>query len=107
MFSEEFQTRFANVPGGEIVERGLRDLRDGTLSEEALLALIARDRLLALGIDVPFVDVTPATPEHLLYSALEQRLPSGAHSAYNALIRRIVSFARAADLLVTDAGSPS
>jgi hypothetical protein len=83
------------LPGGEIVEQGLSDLRSGLLTESALVCLLARTRLRGFGIDVPAVDLSPETPEHRLYSLLEERLGRGAHSAYNALIRRIVSFARA------------
>jgi hypothetical protein len=35
------------------------------------------------------------TPEHRLYARLAQDSPDAAHSRYNALIRRLVSFERA------------
>jgi hypothetical protein len=37
-----------------------------------------------------------ATPEHKLYLLLAREKGDAAHSAYNALIRRLVSFERAA-----------
>jgi hypothetical protein len=82
-------------PGGDLVAKGLQDLRNATLTEEALLVLIARPRLAALGIDVPERADLTRPLEHRLFDALESRLGNGAHSAYNALIRRIVSFANA------------
>jgi hypothetical protein len=58
------------------------------------LVLIAGPRLRNLGIRIPERD-HPRPFEHQLYELLEERLGSGAHSYYNSLIRRIVSFARA------------
>lgn len=86
---------FRNLPGGGLVEKGLRDLERDALTEEALLVLIAGPRLVGLGITVrePRNAVKPY--EHELYSAVEARNPHGAHSAYNALIGKIVSFAQA------------
>ena len=37
--------------------------------------------------------------EHRLYEAIESRNPEGAHSEYNAMIRRLVSFAEAYESL--------
>jgi len=82
------------LPGQELVEQGLADLAQDRLSESAMLLLIAAPRLGHLGIDVPSRRF--ARPiEHLLYEQIEERLGAGAHSHYNSLIRRIVSFARA------------
>jgi hypothetical protein len=38
-------------------------------------------------------------PEHRLYAALAAENPGAAHSRYNALIRRLVSFERARDAI--------
>jgi hypothetical protein len=56
---------------------------------------IGAPRLRRLGIAVP---ATPGwlAPEHRLYALLATRDADGAHSRYNALIRRLVSFERAA-----------
>ncbi len=76
------------------MRQGLADLMAGQLSDAALLLLIAAPRLKRLGIQVPTRNV--AGPyEHALYTRLEQRLGNGAHSYYNSLLRRIVSYARA------------
>lgn len=80
------------VPGAELVLPGLCDLHEGRESTEALLVAIGATRLRALGFDVPSVY---ADPEHRLYAHLARRDGLGAHSAYNALIRRLVSFERA------------
>jgi hypothetical protein len=48
-----------------------------------------------LGLAVP--DSSVASPEHRLYERLAQDDPDGAHSRYNALVRRLVSFERAAE----------
>lgn len=82
-------------PGGDLVMKGLRDLQLGIASEEALLVSIASSRLEGLGLKVPHLKDAEPSYEISLYSLIEERNPSGAHSAYNALIRRIVSFARA------------
>ena len=85
---------FDALPGGDLVERGLRDLEAGTRSAEALLVLVGAPRLREIGLDVP--DLPDASPEHDLYLLLQAEAPTQAHSRYNALIRRLVSFERAA-----------
>jgi hypothetical protein len=83
-----------SLPGFDLVERGLADLARGVESREALLVSIGAPRLRRLGISV----TTPlATPEHRLYELLQTTDPDEAHSRYNALIRRLVSFERAAE----------
>ncbi|HEV2391138.1 MAG TPA: hypothetical protein VG146_02110 [Verrucomicrobiae bacterium] len=82
------------MPGEDLVREGLKDLSQDQRTDCALLVLIAAPRLRRLGIRVP----TPRFPgpyEHQLYARIEERLGAGAHSYYNGLIRRIVSFARA------------
>ena len=82
------------LPGGDMVEEGLADLAANRFTDFALLLLIAAPRLRALGVDIP--KLPSSRPyEHLLYERLEERLGTGAHSYYNSLIRRIVSYARA------------
>ena len=87
----------SGLPGAELVEDGLRDLAQGLRSANALLVLIGAPRLRGLGIDVPAAAVPD--PEHALYDLLAREDPASAHSRYNALIRRLVSFERAADLV--------
>jgi len=80
-------------PGGDLVAKGISDLRQQICSEEALLVSIARPRLLRLGLSIPELVGTKPPFEHALYEAVEKRMVEGAHGAYTALIGRIVSFA--------------
>jgi len=82
------------LPGKELVEQGLADLWQNRVSDFSLLVLIAAPRLRRLGIQIPDRPF-PRPYEHQLYSRLDERLGTAAHSYYNSLIRRIVSYARA------------
>jgi hypothetical protein len=82
------------LPGEDLVTQGLADLAKCILSESALLVLVAGPRLRGLGIEVPKWPLDRPY-EHALYSLIEKRLGTGAHSYYNSLIRRIVSYAHA------------
>jgi len=81
-------------PGGDLVAKGLADLSRRVYSQEALLVLVAGPRLTGLGFSIPIPPEVPEPYEHALYSLIEAENPGGAHAAYNALIRRIVSFAQ-------------
>jgi hypothetical protein len=81
------------LPGADLVERGIEDLDAGRESAEALLVSIGAPRLRSVGVGVA---APIASPEHKLYLLLARERGNGAHSAYNALIRRLVSFERAA-----------
>jgi len=83
------------LPGNELIESGMSDLRAGRETIAALLVAVGAPRLIRLGINLP--DVLPDNPEHRLYALLEKDGPDSAHSRYNALIRRLVSFERAAE----------
>lgn len=82
------------LPGEDLVEQGLADLAQDRVSDASLLVLIAAPRLKRLGIQVPD-RAFPQPYEHELYARLDDRLGAAAHSHYNSLIRRIVSYARA------------
>jgi hypothetical protein len=84
------------LPGGDLVARGLRDLAADRESVESLLVEVGAPRLRALGISVPEA-ANDEPPEHRLYDLLARQDADGAHSRYNALIRRLVSFERAAE----------
>jgi hypothetical protein len=94
---------FEGLPGWELVEPGLADLARGVESIPALLVAIGAPRLRRLGLVVP--GPTIAGAEHRLYAALSAEEPDSAHSRYNALIRRLVSFESAADHEVSRAQS--
>jgi hypothetical protein len=84
----------AALRGAELVEKGLADLAEGEETVESLLVSIGAPRLRGLGFDVPspFDDA-----DERLYLLLARDDPSGAHSRYNGLVRRLVSFERAAE----------
>ena len=84
---------FNELPGGDLVEAGLADLAAGRESDEALLVAAFTPRLRRLGVEVPPHEV--CDPEHRLYERLARESHDTAHSRYNALVRRLVSFARA------------
>lgn len=83
------------LPGGDLIAQGLEDLAAGTETVAALLVSIGAPRLRRLGLDVPVL--LPERPEHRLYEHLARGDEDSAHSRYNALIRRLVSFERAAE----------
>ncbi|MBL7662628.1 hypothetical protein JNK13_07745 [bacterium] len=86
------------LPGGDLVLKGLSDLKSKNITDEALLVLIASERLSGLGIKIPQTTHVPTPYEHTLYTQLNDREPKRAFSIYNSLIRRIVSFAQALSL---------
>jgi hypothetical protein len=95
--------RVSGLPGADLVEQGLVDLCNGKLSIEALLAAIGSPRLRRLGFELP-AERIPPRPEHALYGLLAAEDERTAHSRYNALIRRLVSFERAAEFERARAG---
>jgi hypothetical protein len=82
----------AALPGEELVRQGLTDMASGRHTEAALLVSIGAPRLRRLGLHIP---VALSDPEHRLYARLIEGGPDAAHSRYNALLRRLVSFERA------------
>lgn len=84
---------YSDLPGGDLVEAGLRDLAASAESAEALLVASFAPRLERLGVQVPPHDIPE--PERRLYRLLAASAPDAAHGRYNALVRRMVSFARA------------
>ena len=83
------------LPGADLIERGLTDLRECRETVESLLVAIGAPRLRRIGLTLP--DTLPAHPEHRLYALLARDDSDSAHSRYNALVRRLVSYERAAE----------
>lgn len=83
------------LPGSDLVEEGIRDLKHGVESVPALLVSIGAPKLRSLGLPVP--EAVIPSPELRLYHKLWQSDPDGAHSRYNALLRRLVSFEHATE----------
>jgi hypothetical protein len=87
--------QYETVPGHDLIHSGLDDLSRGIESVPALLVSIGAPRLRRLGF---FILQEPiSSPELRLYEMLRQSDPDSAHSRYNALVRRLVSFERAAE----------
>jgi hypothetical protein len=82
------------LPGGNACHRRIDDLAAARDSVAAWLVLVGAPRLRRLGLAVPATDEPCA--EHRLYERLAAIDPDAAHSRYNALIRLLVSFERAA-----------
>jgi hypothetical protein len=85
----------AILPGEELIAEGLADLHAQRETIAALLVAIGAPRLSRLNLQLP--PDLPDNPEHRLYELLARDEPDSAHSRYNALIRRLVSFERAAE----------
>lgn len=83
------------LPAAPLIEAGLRSYRAGETGIAALLVAIGRPRLRSLGLDLPAQPDLCREPELALYRLLAAQHGNGAHSRYNALIRRLVSFERA------------
>jgi hypothetical protein len=84
---------YEHLPGGDLVQAGLRDLGAGIQSANALLVASFATRLRREGVAVP--EHAIADPEHRLYELLAREDPDAAHGRYNALVRRLVSFLHA------------
>jgi hypothetical protein len=85
----------APLPGGDLIAIGIADLQERRETVAALLVAIGAPRLRRAGIELP--DQLPEDAEHSLYALLAREDSDSAHGRYNALIRRLVSFERAAE----------
>lgn len=83
---------FTGLPGEDLIETGVADLERGVESVPALLVSIGAPRLRRLGWTL---ERTIPSPERRLYELLSRGNPDAAHSRYNALLRRLISFERA------------
>ncbi len=86
---------YLELPGYELVRQGMEDVARRRQTVPALLVAIGAPRLRRLGIPVPEDSI--GFPEVRLYELLSRQNPDTAHGRYNALIRRLVSFERAAE----------
>ena len=85
-----------DLPGADLVAKGIDDLRRGELTVEALLVAVGTPRLRSVGLEIPAIPALSESPEMALYAVICASEETGdAHSRYNALIRRLVSFERA------------
>ncbi len=94
-----------DLPGKDLVASGIAALERGEHTIEALLVALARTRLRAIGLEIPEAADSIKEPNLALYAAVCES--GGGHSQYNALQRRLTSFARAADQVLRDHFSSS
>lgn len=83
-----------SLPAADLIAQGMQDLARGEETETSLLVSIGAPRLSRAGFLVP---APLDEPERRLYALLSKQDPDSAHSRYNALVRRLVSFERAAE----------
>jgi hypothetical protein len=88
-----FSVDFTTIPGGDLIADGLADLELDRETIAAFLVSIGAPRLRTLGYAPRR---TLFDPERRLYELLARTEPGSAHGRYNALVRRLVSFERAA-----------
>ena len=94
-----------HLPGGEILDQGLRDLGAGVRSVSALLLRIAAPRLVRCGVPIPGEITLSPLPEHELYDLLVVEHGPEAYRFYRSLLRRLVSLENALDLRSESAGT--
>jgi hypothetical protein len=95
--SQSLPEAWESFPGAEIITKGLSDLNSGTESEEWFLLQIGVHRLNNLGFSIPALNRNGQYPEDQLYNLLSCKHGNEAHSKYNSLIRRLISFERTAE----------
>ena len=83
-----------DLPGADLVQRGLDDATAGRESAEALLIEIAAPRLRDLGLAVPD-SFDRGDAELRLYARLGRSGVPDPYGEYNALLRRLTSFVHA------------
>jgi hypothetical protein len=79
-----------------LVVDGIADLQAGRDTAHAALVRTAAPRLREIGIQIP-ASSSEQPGSHRLYELLSHDDPAGAYGRYNALIRRVASFADAAE----------
>ncbi len=97
-FKESNRSRVAALevlPGAEIALAGIEDLAAGRDTLDSAAVLIAARRLRASGLDVPEGPTSREQPGHVLYRKLVDSGTPDPYSRYNAILRRVDSFARA------------
>jgi hypothetical protein len=82
-----------SLPASDLVSAGIVDLQNQRETIAALIVAIGAPKLRTLGLEIP--SITLSNPEHRLYDLLSLDGSDSAHSKYNALIRKLVSFQRA------------
>jgi hypothetical protein len=86
---------WSDLPGSELIDRGLSDAAAGRETAAALLVTIGAPRLRRAGLSVPAGLERGEAAELRLYRCLRAAVPREAFGRYNALLRELVSFERA------------
>lgn len=94
MREESAGVAVADLPGAELVPPGVEDLAAGRWTVNALLVAIGAPRLRGYLV---LPAVLPDEPNRRLYAALGAAGVPDPYSAYNALLRRLVSFEHAVE----------
>ena len=92
--SRVFPDRIDDLPGAELVKKGMEDLDHGCTTAESLLLMIVAPALERLGIRLPPMPVLTGDAETILYRQLQDEGRGEAYSAYSSLLRTIVNFTR-------------
>ena len=90
------ETAIRRLPGGEIVLTGCADLEAQRDTAAASALRMASTRLAEVGISLP-ESSCPHPAAHHLYDLLSTENEDDAHSRYNAIVGRLVSFLQAAE----------
>lgn len=88
-------SQLSAFPGAEIVLPGIDDLAGNRDTADAAAVLVAATRLRNAGLEVSPHPARKGQPGHHLYELLVAAGEPDPHSRYNAILRRIESFARA------------
>ena len=90
---------YRDLPGGELLEAGLRDLSQGIKSIPALVLMIGGARLRRHGIAIPVACPSDSTAEESLYDALFTEHGADAYRIYSALVDQLVSLENALPII--------
>ena len=88
-----------NLPGADFIDQGIQDLKNSRLTIPALLVCIGKPRLESAGFHTPPHSEFVKEPELKLYALIIQEGYLDPYSYYNALLRRLISFAQALEQL--------
>lgn len=83
-----------DLPSGDVILRGLKDLASEKVTSEACLVAIASANLVKANILDSEISMGETDAEILLYRSFSH-LGNSAYSAYNAALRELTSFERA------------
>ena len=99
-FTVHDEKLFRDLPGEDIVRKGLSDLLEGLETVSSLLVASGLPRLKWNGLELSGVQI-PSQPEQKLYTRLREDYPENAYAKYNSLMRELSSFSRALESRLT------